>query len=362
MPVVRSRVDSPTVPSQRGEHQRGGYEQGGGEPGAREPGSSERPSAVDAGELRAGAFSTSTSTGIDLTRQYLRQIGRIPLLSADDEVRLARAIEAGLLAEEQLASTSPTDPHYDDLTELVHLGREAKARLVEANLRLVVSVARRYARRGLPLLDLVQEGNLGLIRAVERFDYTRGFKFSTYATWWIRQAISRALAEQGRTIRLPVHVADELNRVLRALRSIAQKQARDPSIDELAEASSLPPERVVELLSYADEPVSLQSPVGESADNSFGDFVEDSDAPTPDELVAQVLLRDQVEQVLDGLTERERAVVRLRYGLHDGRTRTLEEVGREFGVTRERVRQIEHRTLTKLRRTEWASELRDFLS
>nr|WP_233507039.1 sigma-70 family RNA polymerase sigma factor [Jiangella anatolica] len=301
---------------------------------------------------------TDAGSGADLTRRYLREIGRIPLLSGPDEVRLARAIEAGLLAEERLAASG-----FDDeaLAEVVRLGQEAKAALIEANLRLVVSIARRYTRRGLPLLDLIQEGNVGLIRAVERFDYARGFKFSTYATWWIRQAISRALAEQGRTIRLPVHVVDELNRVLRVLRTLSQAQARDPSVEELAAATALSADRVVELLSYAEEPVSLQLPVGESSENMFGDFVEDTDELSPEELVAQLLLRDQVEQVLDGLSERERAVVRLRYGLHDGRTRTLEEVGREFGVTRERVRQIEHRTLTKLRRNEWASELRDYL-
>ncbi len=309
---------------------------------------------------RVADLGSGNGNGTDLTRRYLREIGRIPLLSGADEVRLARAIEAGLLAGERLAA-GDAGPHEEAYIELVRLGQRAKASLIEANLRLVVSIARRYTRRGLPLLDLIQEGNVGLIRAVERFDHARGFKFSTYATWWIRQAISRALAEQGRTIRLPVHVVDELNRVLRVLRTLSQKEARDPSVEELADATSLSADRVVQLLSYAEEPVSLQLPVGESSENMFGDFVEDTDELSPEELVAQLLLRDQVEQVLDGLSERERAVVRLRYGLHDGRTRTLEEVGREFGVTRERVRQIEHRTLTKLRRNEWASELRDYL-
>ncbi len=299
--------------------------------------------------------------GADLTRRYLREIGRVPLLSAADEVALARAIEAGVLAEERIALRGRADPDFDDLAELARIGRESKSKLVESNLRLVVSVARRYTRRGLVLLDLVQEGNLGLMRAVERFDYARGFKFSTYATWWIRQAISRAVAEQGRTIRLPVHVFDDLNRLLRVRRSMFQAQSREPTVDELAGATSMSPDRVAELLAYADEPVSLQSPVGEAGDILLGDFVEDTDAADPDELVAQMMLRDQVEQVLDGLSERERAVVRLRYGLHDGRARTLEEVGREFGVTRERVRQIEHRTLAKLRRAEWAGELRDYL-
>ncbi|WP_420841954.1 sigma-70 family RNA polymerase sigma factor [Haloactinopolyspora alba] len=331
------------MPSQRGRHEHGGH------------------AGAVAAETAAAEAGSGRDDGADLTRRYLREIGRVPLLSAADEVALARAIEVGVLAEERLSSSNGRDPDHDALVELVRRGRQAKAELVEANLRLVVSVARRYTRRGLPLLDLVQEGNVGLMRAVERFDYAKGFKFSTYATWWIRQAISRALAEQGRTIRLPVHVVDELNRVLRAVRSAAQIQARDLSVDEIAEATSLDPERVAELLSYADEPVSLQSPVGEAADTSFGDFVEDNDALTPDELVARLMLRDQVEQVLDGLSERERRVVRLRYGLDDGRARTLEEVGQEFGVTRERVRQIEHRTLTKLRRNEWAGELRDYL-
>lgn len=314
---------------------------------------------TDNGRLDGRVSDDGVST--DLTRRYLREIGRVPLLSASQEVELAQAVEAGVLAEERLSVVGADDPDHAMLTELVRLGQKAKARLVEANLRLVVSVARRYTRRGLPLLDLIQEGNLGLIRAVERFDYTRGFKFSTYATWWIRQSIGRALAEQARTIRLPVHVVDELNRVLRVIRTMAQADGREPSIAELAEATSLPPARITELLSYAEQPVSLQSPVGESAENTLGEFVEDTETPGPEELVAQVLLRDQVEQVLDGLAERERAVVRLRYGLHDGRARTLEEIGREFGVTRERVRQIEHRTLTKLRRNEWADELRDYL-
>ncbi|WP_238992259.1 sigma-70 family RNA polymerase sigma factor [Jiangella ureilytica] len=356
--MVRSRVEGRALPSQRGRPD-------GDLPEASRPGDAAPAAVVDDDEPAIVQVPRTPfddgGGGTDLTRRYLREIGRIPLLSATDEVRLARAIEAGLLAEDRLANGPDPGPDRDALVELVRLGRLAKAALIEANLRLVVSIARRYTRRGLPLLDLVQEGNVGLIRAVERFDHARGFKFSTYATWWIRQAISRALAEQGRTIRLPVHVVDELNRVLRVLRTMSQSQARDPSVHELAAAVSLPVDRVVELLSYAEEPVSLQLPVGESAENVFGDFVEDTDELSPEELVAQLLLRDQVEQVLDGLSEREKMVVRLRYGLHDGRARTLEEVGREFGVTRERVRQIEHRTLTKLRRNEWASELRDYL-
>jgi RNA polymerase primary sigma factor len=299
--------------------------------------------------------------GPDLVRRYLDEIGRVPLLSAAEEVSLARAIEAGLLAEERIATYGTADPDHDDLVELVYIGRAAKRRLIESNLRLVVSVARRYARRGLSLLDLIQEGNLGLMRAVERFDYTRGFKFSTYATWWIRQAIGRALAEQSRTIRLPIHVVDELNRILRARRSIAQSQAREPTSDELAQMAGVSAQRVAELLAFVDEPLSLQTPVGERSEQSFGELVEDTDELAPSEIVAQAMLRDQVGSVLGCLTERERWVVRLRFGLDDGRARTLEEVGRVLGVTRERIRQIERRTLSKLRRDESTVELREYL-
>ena len=342
--MVRAAVQGAAVPSQRGRSD------------------GEGQLVEDDDDVRVERTTVDDDVGADLTRRYLREITRVPLLSAADEVSLATAVEVGLLAGERLAGTDASDPDYQDLVELVIIGQEAKTGLVEANLRLVVSVARRYARRGMPLLDLIQEGNLGLIRAVERFDYAKGFNFSTYATWWIRQAISRALAEQSRTIRLPVHVVDDLNRLLHARRLVSQTQTGDASIAELVELTSLSRERVVSLLSYADEPMSLQSPVGESADSSFGDFVEDVDSLGPEEMVAQVLLQDHVEQVLEGLTDRERAVVRLRYGLFDGRARTLEEVGREFGVTRERIRQIETRTLKKLRQNEWAGELRDYLS
>jgi RNA polymerase primary sigma factor len=292
--------------------------------------------------------------------RYLREIGQFPLLSADEEVTLAQSVEAGLLADERLAQVAEDHPDWDDLAHLVQMGRASKRRLVESNLRLVVSVARRYTRRGLSLLDLIQEGNVGLIRAVERFDYMKGFKFSTYASWWIRQAISRALADQGRTIRLPVHVSDQLNRLLRVMRRLAQTEAREPTVAELAVATSLPAERVAQLLGYADDPVSLQSPVGEK-ENSLGDLVEDSDAMSPADLVARAMLREHIDRILAGLSEREQAVVRLRYGLDDGRVRTLEEVGAAFGVTRERIRQIENRTLVKLRAGGWTSELREYL-
>ncbi|MGH8826152.1 MAG: sigma-70 family RNA polymerase sigma factor [Jiangellaceae bacterium] len=310
---------------------------------------------------RAAGSSNAEHVGSDLVRHYLREIGRIPLLTVAEEVSLARAVEAGMLAEDRLDQLPDDAPDAADLGELVEQGELAKRHLIEANLRLVVSVARRYARRGLPLLDLVQEGNLGLIRAVERFDYARGYKFSTYATWWIRQSISRAVADQSRAIRLPVHVGDELSRVLRVWRNLSQQGAREPTIGEIAAASALEPARVTELLSYADEPVSLQTPVGENAENVLADLVEDADAAAPEETVAQAMLHDHVERVLAGLSERERDIVRLRYGLHDGQTRTLEEVGRAFGVTRERIRQIEHRTLAKLRRGALVSELREYL-
>nr|WP_174257711.1 sigma-70 family RNA polymerase sigma factor [Phytoactinopolyspora alkaliphila] len=301
------------------------------------------------------------SSGQDLVRRYLDEIGRVPLLSAAEEVSLARAIEAGVLAEERMAHNGPADPDYADLAEVAVAGRAAKRRLTEANLRLVVSVARRYARRGLSLLDLVQEGNVGLMRAVERFDFARGYKFSTYATWWIRQAIGRALAEQSRTIRLPVHVVDELNRILRARRSLWQAQAREPTHEELSAHSGVAQERITDLLAFVDEPVSLQAPVGDKSEQSFGELVEDTDELSPAEIVAQAMLKDQVSSVLSCLSEREQSVVRLRYGLDDGRMRTLEEVGRLLGVTRERIRQIERRTLSKLRQEESTVELREYL-
>ncbi len=298
----------------------------------------------------------------DLVRQYLREIGKVPLLSAAEAVELARAVEVGLFAEERLANGGPVNPAYrSDLMKLVVMGVHAKRRLIEANLRLVVSVAKRYAGRGLPLLDLIQEGNVGLIRAVEKFDYTKGYKFSTYATWWIRQAISRSLADQSRTIRMPVHVVENLNRILRVQRQIAQEHGHQPSLEELAHACGLEVDRVSALLSYSTEPVSLHTPVGTNADNELGDLIEDADLAQPGDFVAQAMLREHLAQVLDSLGEREREVVRLRYGLDDGEARTLEEVGRHFGVTRERVRQIEAKSLAKLRRGPFASALRDYL-
>lgn len=298
----------------------------------------------------------------DLFRQYLREIGRIRLLTAAEEVDLARRVEAGLFAEEKLSNASDLDSQLAlDLDRLVVLGRMAKRRLIEANLRLVVSVAKRYVGRGLTMLDLVQEGNLGLIRAVEKFDYARGYKFSTYATWWIRQAMSRALADQARTIRVPVHVVELINRVIRVQRRMLQERGYEPTPEEVAAHLDLTPERVSEVLRLAQEPVSLHAPVGEEDDVALGDLIEDGDAASPVESAAFLLLREHLEAVLSTLGERERKVVQLRYGLADGRPRTLEEIGRIFGVTRERIRQIESKTLNKLRDHAFADQLRGYL-
>lgn len=317
------------------------------------PGPPELPARREAG----GAGPSS-----DLFRQYLREIGRIPLLSAVEEVELARRVEAGLFAEEKLRRTPDLDSQLAlDLDKLVVMGRMAKRRLIEANLRLVVSVAKRYVGRGLTMLDLVQEGNLGLIRAVEKFDYARGYKFSTYATWWIRQAMSRALADQARTIRVPVHVVELINRVVRVQRRMLQERGYEPTAEEVAAQLDLAPERVGEVLRLAQEPVSLHAPVGEEDDVALGDLIEDGDAASPVESAAFLLLREHLEAVLSTLGERERKVVQLRYGLADGRPRTLEEIGRIFGVTRERIRQIESKTLGKLRDHAYADQLRGYL-
>ncbi len=315
---------------------------------------------VDA-PLPARPRADNSGPSSDLFRQYLREIGRIPLLTAAEEVELARRVEAGLFAEEKLGTPGLDGRLALDLDRLVVMGRMAKRRLIEANLRLVVSVAKRYVGRGLTMLDLVQEGNLGLIRAVEKFDYARGYKFSTYATWWIRQAMSRALADQARTIRVPVHVVELINRVVRVQRRMLQERGYEPTPEEVADHLDLPPERVSEVLRLAQEPVSLHAPVGEEDDVALGDLIEDGDATSPVESAAFLLLREHLEAVLSTLGERERKVVQLRYGLADGRPRTLEEIGRIFGVTRERIRQIESKTLNKLRDHAFADQLRGYL-
>jgi RNA polymerase primary sigma factor len=309
----------------------------------------------------------------DLVRIYLREIGRVPLLTAQDEVDLAKSIEAGLFAEEKLqAGSAPSEDLADgatagsgaELAELALLaadGMQAKQRLIEANLRLVVSIAKRYIGRGLVFLDLIQEGNLGLIRAVEKFDYTKGYKFSTYATWWIRQAITRAIADQARTIRIPVHMVETINKMARIQRQLHQDLGREATPEEIAAEMGLSIERVAEIQRIAQEPVSLQSPIGEE-DSDLGDFIEDADAVVPMEAAAFIMLQDQLEQVLDNLTIREQRIIQLRFGLTDGHPRTLEEVGREFGVTRERIRQIESKTLAKLRHPSRAQMLREYLA
>ena len=299
----------------------------------------------------------------DLVRHYLREIGRVGLLTAADEVQLARRVEAGVFAREKLDLDTAMDAvlrHELDIIE--RDGARAKRRLIEANLRLVVSIAKRYAGRGLPFLDLVQEGNLGLMRAVEKFDYTKGYKFSTYATWWIRQAVTRALADQARTIRVPVHVVEMINKIIRLQRSMLQEQGREPTAEELADRLDLSAERVREALRYAQDPVSLHTPVGENEDSELGDLIEDVDAASPAEAASASMLRGHLDAILETLGEREKKVVQMRYGLQDGNPHTLEEVGQVFGVTRERVRQIEANTLAKLRHRPAAAELREYLA
>ena len=271
----------------------------------------------------------------DPVRMYLKEIGRVPLLSADEEIALAKRMEAG--------------------------DEEAQKELAEANLRLVVSIAKRYVGRGMLFLDLIQEGNLGLIKAVEKFDYNKGYKFSTYATWWIRQAITRAIADQARTIRIPVHMVETINKLIRVSRQLLQQLGREPSPEEIAEAMEISVERVREIMKIAQEPVSLETPIGEEEDSHLGDFIEDQDAPAPAEAASCMLLKEQLEEVLDTLTEREERVLRLRFGLDDGRARTLEEVGHNLGVTRERIRQIEAKALRKLRHPSRSRKLKDFL-
>ncbi len=299
----------------------------------------------------------------DLVRIYLREIGRVPLLTAEDEVELAKAIEAGLFADEKLrvmGDGPPPGVEGGEFEQLVHDGARARQRLIEANLRLVVSIAKRYIGRGMLFMDLIQEGNLGLIRAVEKFDYTKGYKFSTYATWWIRQAITRAIADQARTIRIPVHMVEVINKLVRVQRQLHQDLGREPFPAEIAVEVELPVHRVVEIQRIAQEPVSLQSPIGEE-ESALGDFIEDADAVVPIEAAAFLMLQDQMDEILDALNDREQRIIRLRFGLTDGHPRTLEEVGQEFGVTRERIRQIESKTLAKLRHPSRARMLRDYL-
>lgn len=299
----------------------------------------------------------------DPVRMYLKEIGRVPLLTAQEEVSLAKRYEAGMLATERLASEGERlpRPKVAELMVVQHDGALAKRHLVEANLRLVVSIAKRYVGRGMAFLDLIQEGNMGLIRAVEKFDYDKGFKFSTYATWWIRQAITRAIADQARTIRIPVHMVETINKLLRIQRQLLQDLGREPTTDEIGKQMELSSEKVREIQKISQEPVSLETPIGEEEDSHLGDFIEDSEAVVPLERASFRLLQEQLESVLHTLADREKDVIRLRFGLVDGQPRTLEEVGKKFGVTRERIRQIESKTLSKLRHPSRSQKLRDYL-
>ncbi|HSR87307.1 MAG TPA: RNA polymerase sigma factor [Streptosporangiaceae bacterium] len=313
-------------------------------------------------DLPAAQVAVAGATS-DPVKDYLKQIGKVPLLNAEQEVELAKRIEAGLFAEEKLAETaSSLRPETRlDLEWIADDGRRAKNHLLEANLRLVVSLAKRYTGRGMLFLDLIQEGNLGLIRAVEKFDYTKGYKFSTYATWWIRQAITRAMADQARTIRIPVHMVEVINKLARVQRQMLQDLGREPTPEELAAELDMTPEKVIEVQKYGREPISLHTPLGEDGDSEFGDLIEDSEAIQPGEAVSFTLLQEQLHSVLDTLSEREAGVVSMRFGLTDGQPKTLDEIGKVYGVTRERIRQIESKTMSKLRHPSRSQVLRDYL-
>ena len=301
----------------------------------------------------------------DPVRMYLKEIGKVPLLSPEEEIALAQKMSDGNLAQEQVDSLGGAELSEQDLARLkaiIKEGEKAKQKLAEANLRLVVSIAKRYVGRGMLFLDLIQEGNLGLIKAVEKFDYTKGYKFSTYATWWIRQAITRAIADQARTIRIPVHMVETINKVIRVSRQLLQELGHDPSPEEISAEMSMPVDKVREILKIAQEPVSLETPIGEEEDSHLGDFIPDEGASEPSEAASFTLLKEQLVDVLSTLTPREEKVLKLRFGIEDGRTRTLEEVGKEFNVTRERIRQIEAKALRKLRHPSRSKKLKDFLN
>lgn len=331
----------------------------------------------DEDEVEVEKIDLSVPDGVsveDPVRMYLKEIGKVPLLSAEEEIELAKKMEAGSVAEEKISllktrmEESEDDAEKDEikaeikeLQKEVDWGDDAKKRLAEANLRLVVSIAKRYVGRGMLFLDLIQEGNLGLIKAVEKFDYRKGYKFSTYATWWIRQAITRAIADQARTIRIPVHMVETINKLIRVSRQLLQKLGREPSPEEIAAEMNMPVDRVREILKISQEPVSLETPIGEEEDSHLGDFIKDDNVPVPADAAAFTLLKEQLEEVLGTLTEREQKVLTLRFGLEDGRARTLEEVGKEFNVTRERIRQIEAKALRKLRHPSRSRKLKDYL-
>jgi len=331
----------------------------------------------DEDEVEVEKIDLSVPEGVsveDPVRMYLKEIGKVPLLSADEEIELAQKMEAGSVAvekipllKERLAETGEEQEKEEIQAEIkalqldVDRGSDAKKRLAEANLRLVVSIAKRYVGRGMLFLDLIQEGNLGLIKAVEKFDYRKGYKFSTYATWWIRQAITRAIADQARTIRIPVHMVETINKLIRVSRQLLQELGREPTPEEIAEEMKMPVERVREILKISQEPVSLETPIGEEEDSHLGDFIKDDNVPVPADAATFTLLKEQLEEVLGTLTEREQKVLTLRFGLEDGRARTLEEVGKEFNVTRERIRQIEAKALRKLCHPSRSRKLKDYL-
>lgn len=326
----------------------------------------------DEEEIEVEKIDLSVPDGVsieDPVRMYLKEIGKVPLLSAEEEIDLAQHMENGAVAKEKIAilrkrEEEEGEDNSEEIAELqkeADLGDEAKKRLAEANLRLVVSIAKRYVGRGMLFLDLIQEGNLGLIKAVEKFDYRKGYKFSTYATWWIRQAITRAIADQARTIRIPVHMVETINKLIRISRQLLQELGREPSPEEIAAEMNMPVERVREILKISQEPVSLETPIGEEEDSHLGDFIQDDNVPVPADAAAFTLLKEQLEEVLSTLTEREQKVLTLRFGLEDGRARTLEEVGKEFNVTRERIRQIEAKALRKLRHPSRSRKLKDYL-
>ncbi|CCB77287.1 MULTISPECIES: RNA polymerase sigma factor [Streptomycetaceae] len=334
----------------------------GGEPGPDQP-ESEGFVLSDEDEDDAPAQQVAAAGATaDPVKDYLKQIGKVPLLNAEQEVELAKRIEAGLFAEDKLSSADKLAPKLQRELEIIaEDGRRAKNHLLEANLRLVVSLAKRYTGRGMLFLDLIQEGNLGLIRAVEKFDYTKGYKFSTYATWWIRQAITRAMADQARTIRIPVHMVEVINKLARVQRQMLQDLGREPTPEELAKELDMTPEKVIEVQKYGREPISLHTPLGEDGDSEFGDLIEDSEAVVPADAVSFTLLQEQLHSVLDTLSEREAGVVSMRFGLTDGQPKTLDEIGKVYGVTRERIRQIESKTMSKLRHPSRSQVLRDYL-
>lgn len=324
-----------------------------------------KPKRSSRARARRNDTATVMLTG-DPVRMYLKEIGKVDLLTASEEVHLAMKIEAGTAASQKLEDaedgiTELTRAEQRRLMRIESVGLDAKQQLISANLRLVVSIAKRYVGRGMLFLDLIQEGNLGLIRAVEKFDYTKGFKFSTYATWWIRQAITRAIADQARTIRIPVHMVETINKLIRVQRQLLQDLGRDPTPEEIGAEMGMSPDRVREIQKISQEPVSLETPIGEEEDSQLGDFIEDSTAVAPPDAASDSMLREQLEQVLDGLADRERKVIKFRFGLEDGHPRTLEEVGKEFGVTRERIRQIESKTLAKLRHPSRSGRLKDYM-